>query len=541
MNDQKIVFIHSLFRAGSTYFASQFDVTGDFCCFYEPLHEIAWFSRENPDALLQADNPDKRAQLRHPPSRQGYFQTLYDLWPQWTEHLTQTSIYSGYFNNDASNPLSGHPYWQSLVEHTPGNIVIQECRSSGRLPMLASAFPGTHIYLYRNPRDQWRSLQVSDYFDCRLQLIMRAENPPAIIEALNAHMGSSGEPLTTIETAIAYYADKPLTARDSYLCFYILWCLGFDTAMGSADVQVSIDLLSRDARYRTNLEKSLNARLGARLDFSTACSPTYELTVQDSVFFTSIEEDARQLLADSGWKKSRIDTVANAAMCFANNNPQHTRDSPPSNRSLATEVSLIDSRARVARNWDAEVCRIKRYQADLLDKLDQTTAALNSAKTELIGMQSQYNLLDTLYANSRLLVQATQSRCEVLKQENADLANAVISIQTSTSWRLTRPIRMVGTGCLTIRRWSQHFSKMHFDRRYLRSVLRWMYEAIKKTPAAPMILRTALARKIVHFVRSRYFKNIGEQPAETISMSDMTPRELAIFSELKQGIVSKIK
>ena len=72
------VFIHSLWRAGSTYLFSVFRRSNaGYWCYQEPVHEIALLAKDNPENLLSY-NGEKMQALRHPPLAASYFLELYE-------------------------------------------------------------------------------------------------------------------------------------------------------------------------------------------------------------------------------------------------------------------------------------------------------------------------------------------------------------------------------------------------------------------------------------------------------------------------------
>ena len=75
----KPVFIHSLFRSGSTYFFTVFRRADGFWCYQESLHEMAFFSKNNIDELQKDFGEEASLILRHPSVGDGYFYELAEV------------------------------------------------------------------------------------------------------------------------------------------------------------------------------------------------------------------------------------------------------------------------------------------------------------------------------------------------------------------------------------------------------------------------------------------------------------------------------
>lgn len=155
------VFIHSLFRAGSTYLFKVFRRSyHGYRVYQEPLHEITAFSVEDPQRLLCGFGDKETRINRHPELTKGYFQELFEAWPAWRENIVEEIVYRSYFAcNEAE---AGIEFWQSLIDASKGRPVFQECRTSCRIGVIKKSLAGTHIYLWRNPWDQWWSYKIND-------------------------------------------------------------------------------------------------------------------------------------------------------------------------------------------------------------------------------------------------------------------------------------------------------------------------------------------------------------------------------------------
>lgn len=303
------IFLHSLFRAGSTYMFEVFRRAPEgYHCFQEPMHEAAWLARDDPALLLANDDEATRVLLRHPPMSAAYFQELHDAWPAWRHALKEEHVYGGYFAQPGAD--GGQAFWQALAQASPGRPVFQDCRSTGRMLALKQALGGVHLYLWRNPWDQWTSYQVAPYFDATSQFFMLAPGAPGVLRELRERWHIEAPPTTDIAQGFAHFAQHPLTAAASYQTFYALWCLGLRTGWRHADLLLGIDELSQSAASRSRVLARL-ARLGVTgLDLSDCQVPRRTHTSRDQAFFSEHQQTVHEGLLRDGWSAQELRQLA---------------------------------------------------------------------------------------------------------------------------------------------------------------------------------------------------------------------------------------
>ncbi len=302
------IFIHSLFRSGSTYLSNVFrrSSTG-YWCFQEPLHELAFFCRENP-AGLQEDHGETKAQLlRHPKVDGSYFKELLECWPIWKDAIKKPIIYDAYFGG--KNEDIGIAYWRSLAEAAHGRSVFQECRTAGRIGAIKSQMGGSHIYLWRNPWDQWWSYKVTPYFEVANQLIIHARNVPKPMQSLLAAFDLPVYEENDLAGEFAFYGEIPFTSEQSYQVFYLLWCLGMHEGLEHADLMLDIDRLSDSAEYQSKTQARLKEVGIDGIDFSDCRVPQGRYLEKEQAFFVPLEERVHQWLIRGGWHQLDLDQI----------------------------------------------------------------------------------------------------------------------------------------------------------------------------------------------------------------------------------------
>ena len=180
------VFVHSLFRCGSTYVFQAFRRLGDaYCCFQEPFHEVLEKLDHDPTALLTLDATLAEA-LRHPRLELPYFHEILAVRKQLQGMFYSQFSFAEFFPDQQGDlPPAQIAYLRTLVTSSKTRpAMLQFCRSSGRAPAIARALPGVHLMLYREPYGQWWSYKVNDYFDATVGLAFGADHVPAELVAL---------------------------------------------------------------------------------------------------------------------------------------------------------------------------------------------------------------------------------------------------------------------------------------------------------------------------------------------------------------------
>ena len=201
------IFIHSLFRAGSTYLFSRLRRSDALFCYYESMHELVAWASEDVSRLDMETSAEKMQQLHHPVLEADYFDELKKVWPAWQNRLAPGAVYGGYF---AEMPTAaGQPFFEALAEASPKKPLFSECRTAGRIGALKQGMGGHHAYLWRNPRDQWWSYQIDPYFDAASRVIAHAEPLPAPLAELLNLMDWPRSPESSFSEARDFYDLRP--------------------------------------------------------------------------------------------------------------------------------------------------------------------------------------------------------------------------------------------------------------------------------------------------------------------------------------------
>ena len=318
--DKSAIFIHSLFRSGSTYIFHVFRRARMrdeplYTAYQEPIHDVTGHGARSRAVLLaMVGKGEAPRSMRHPQIGAPYFQELYDSWPAWHDKFHEDIVYKDFFGQCCIEKSAA--FLRCLAQAAAHRPVIQECRTSLRMARLKPLVGGTHVLLWRNPWDQWWSFKATDYFDTALQVAINSPAHPLSVAALRKAVDHQPLEQGSISEQFQYYGRRRPSAEASYLVFYTLWLLSLDQGLATADFDINIDRLSTDEVYREATIAKF-AAIGANgLSFSDACVPQGSYGATDRAFFLPIEERALALLASAGMKPERLDelvAIRNAA------------------------------------------------------------------------------------------------------------------------------------------------------------------------------------------------------------------------------------
>jgi glycosyltransferase involved in cell wall biosynthesis len=301
------IFIHSLWRSGSTYMFNVFRRSkAGYFCYQEPLHEFVFNSKDDPNNLLQIDG-DILLPLRHPRLDQPYYYELLQTADYWKDVITKPIIYDQYFDSTCSEEFSA--YISTLIYSAKGRPVIQECRTCSRIGAIKDKFSGVHIYLWRNPWDQWWSYKSTNYFDLTTQLILNSTNYPVVISKLRTEINFIEMHHDDINDEFAHFDQHRLSAEDSYLAYYVLWIISMHEADNSADIQICIDTLSENYEYQNDVLQKLSTFGVEGVDFSDCIRSLSTFSEQDKLFFQRIEDRAHGLILSSGYGQKKLNAI----------------------------------------------------------------------------------------------------------------------------------------------------------------------------------------------------------------------------------------
>ena len=374
------IFIHSLFRAGSTYVFNVFRRSAaKYCCYQEPLNEWLLHAATAPEKLLEA-HAELTTQLRHPDLDKPYFYEFYLLAEAVGRLFKKGFSYDQFFSVSSENNTDLIAYFAALSAGSQGQPVFQCCRSTGRVVSLKSGCPDAkHLFLWRNPWDQWWSYKLG--FDTNNLLIANAADLPEFLKVIKEKLQipEFHDPDTFKE--YAFFSSHWLDASGSYMLFYALWCHAVLEALPHCNLSVSIDRLSNSDAYRAEVSTKL-AQLGIHgLDFSDCSVPMGNYGKNDIAFFSEIEERVHGLLLYHGYRQHQLDTILALRQEYSDFASATVASTPAAVRDAERARSL-------ARKYESELAgslrQALRIENDLTASCQLTEARLLEAEAKLL-------------------------------------------------------------------------------------------------------------------------------------------------------------
>ncbi len=148
ISEKTPIFITSRFRSGSTFLWLLFRNLDNITAYYEPLNENKWFL-----------NTDKEVDPTHlgVNSYSDEYRNLDFLYKYFSESWNDTHLYMTKKNYD----YNLYCYIKELIKQAKGRAVLQFNRIDLRLEWIKAYFPDlVLLHVYRNPREQWMSIQI---------------------------------------------------------------------------------------------------------------------------------------------------------------------------------------------------------------------------------------------------------------------------------------------------------------------------------------------------------------------------------------------
>lgn len=320
----KPIFIHALFKTGSTFLWSKFRKNKDYHCYYEPFHHFLLEIDKNfKDKFIKENTVFKK----EPTGEEHYLTEYADLIREKKAGLPffkRSFIVDAYCENTGGHDVK--QYIDSLVENSgEKRTVLQFNRTALRIKWFKSNYPDSlHVYLVRSPRDQWesyiskvkRNIRIFVAYDLMIagknqhtDYFRRLADYVPLIDFRDADLNAE---IKFYQTLSDQYTDE-----DKYFIFYYIWLSAYLENCQHADIIIDMNSISRDPAYRQQIIEKLQQRYGIydslfddsqMREYSThTLSPevmkNIEATIQQVVFSEISDATLGQLkkgMSDSG-------------------------------------------------------------------------------------------------------------------------------------------------------------------------------------------------------------------------------------------------
>lgn len=313
------VFVHAMWRTGSTFLWHKFRSQKTNRAFMEPLHEYLF---DMPEQQLRDFLPISiTSMMRHPEIDRFYF-TEYSFRPAGgVPHFEKYFSYQRYcLDPDASDPLL-ELYILSLLWlawHNRQRPVLQFNRALLRAGWLAKRFNSRTILLVRRPFDTWKSFVSFEnlYFPTVMSMIVgqNTENP-VVREIARRHEVPCYIADRFAEEYQFYHAFAKSQMDRLYPVFYELCVVSNIHAAGWADIVIDINEVSANRTARAFITRELG-RIGIDMSLDDCAIPVYAASTPEEKRWLASEPVSRVALRSDQTSHfqvpvSRVSAVSN--------------------------------------------------------------------------------------------------------------------------------------------------------------------------------------------------------------------------------------
>ncbi len=274
MKNRKTIFLHSMFRAGSTYMFNKFRNYEAFWPFYEPLHhDLIKLEKGSLDIWKY----DKRTTnvMNHPELEKPHFYEFKCAFGDDTSlpYYDTDFAYKEFFNVSKTHELQN--YINNLIDSTPDTKipVLQFNRTSLRIGWFKKQYPESiNIFLLRNPRDQFESyyqrnsIEKNVFLAINLYIILNDSNASKYLLPNQKKLNFSGNVAQDLQISMKLL--KNLGLKKHYEIFYFIWSHSIAHADQHADIIINMDKMNSDKEYVIDIQKSISQYTSIHLDFS---------------------------------------------------------------------------------------------------------------------------------------------------------------------------------------------------------------------------------------------------------------------------------
>jgi len=292
------IFIHALFRTGSTYVWNKFRTDGSYYCYCEPFHE--YLLEYHPEEA-EADFRDVPKTLSHPLLNRQYFYEFPVRATRGVPYFKKDFSYDDYVLREDQKRPKLRRYIRNLLRTAPSRPVLQFCRSVLRGRWLKYNFESLNIYVVRRARAQWESylsFRPRPYYNVVTLLIAGKNSSSPLIRPLHGtiHIPKCDEDRTRVEISRYARLAKNYSIREHYFIFYYLWLLSLLEMTQVCDLIIDIDRVSLSVEARKRVEKALRT-YSIDLDLRDCRIKRYRSWTLPGDEMSAVEKDVERLIA----------------------------------------------------------------------------------------------------------------------------------------------------------------------------------------------------------------------------------------------------
>jgi hypothetical protein len=266
------VFIHAMWRTGSTYIWTKFREQGQYRAYYEPLHEKLLFLSRQDQSLDLAVARSIATKARHPLLRAPYF-AEYPFLPGGGVQLFQKRLsYENYCLEAGAVDNALYSYILNLITYADSYKqcpVFKFNRSLFRSHWFKAHFKSRNILVVRRPIDVWRSfLRSGTYFYTSLCLIIGQNRDHPLLQSIAQAYEIPfflSDHISHEQRYFFEYASR--NWLDLYNIFYLFYVTSFLFNLPCCDCVIDLDGVSESQHIRQSVIERLRA-IGIDFSFS---------------------------------------------------------------------------------------------------------------------------------------------------------------------------------------------------------------------------------------------------------------------------------
>jgi len=445
-----VIFVHSLFRSGSTYIYNALKRVARFHIYHEPMHEVI-ASLPSSWSELNGRKDQLKSTLRHGFLLGGYFDEFSHLLPSIKKTFNPKFSFDYYFMGAGDNAPDLKAYIDLLVDGASKLPILQCTRTCGRVGWLKENYKSTHIFLLRNPWDQWYSYKVDPYIANTPRIIYSQSNVPVVLQAVFEASGAFSLIGRDTHEKVACGFKQPLAPSQDYFIFFGLWLHAFFCGERDCDVLIDVDELSASDEYRAECLVKLDG-IGIRsIDFSDANLHRSTFEDREQAGFRMAEEQVLEIYRQHGvstesarkyLEKARQKSFFSIKKLDAPTSGV-LEDAYRMRELLLARDGQIANLSQAVSECDGQIASLSQAVTDY----DEQTAGLNQAMAErdrqIAGLSHAVSERDEQIADLSQAVTERDEQITSLSQAVTEREMTIQSIQRGEFRGMTPPLQEV--------------------------------------------------------------------------------------------------
>ena len=299
----KQLFVHSMFRAGSTYFFNKLRSSQAFTCFYEPLHQdLIRLRKDNIDTFWGFDpKKDIAKDQNHPSLELPHFEEYKALFNTNNDPLPYFKKSFSFDEYEKVISENFKHYIDLIISSVDNKIpMLQFNRTTLRINWFKKNYKQSYnVYLLRNPRDQFESYlgRSAHVFDVMNLLILKnCQSFSYLMKKLNLPNYTD----KNFSKEYGYYTKvlNTLSKNVKYEIFYTIWLESLKHAARYADQIVVMEMISDSIEYKQRIQKMFDDNFNIKIDFDDFSMSSYKNNSLTKEEFEGVEKQLNTSLDD---------------------------------------------------------------------------------------------------------------------------------------------------------------------------------------------------------------------------------------------------